>query len=100
MDAMPMRFAEKRARCVRGTSPYMLAAFRALPIDDRRRARALVFRRGYPLHKVMEIPPKWWGAHLLYGYEYRRPWSGLKSCIVVVVWFLVVLYVFSYFWGL
>ena len=93
-----MRFAVKTARCAQNTSPGLLTAFRALPIHDRRRVRALVFRRGYPLHKAMDIPPVWLDSHLRYGYQYHRPWSAVKSCVVVMTVFLLVFAAFSIFW--
>ena len=95
-----MRFAVKTVRCAQNTSPDLLAAFRALPIYDRRRVRALVFRRGYPLQKAMDIPPVWLDSHLRYGYEYRRPWGLCKSCVVVLITFLLVFAIFSIFWRL
>lgn len=95
-----MTTARKRARSARTTSPGTLIAFRALPTERRRRVRALVYRRGYPLDLAMDIPQDYLMSHILWGYTYRRPWCPLKSFIVVVVVVLIVLAVFSVFWRL
>ena len=95
-----MTTARKRDRSARATSPATLTAFRALPVEHRRRVRALVYRRGYRLDLVMDLPPDYLMSHILYGYSYRRPWSPLKSFIVVAVVVLSVFAVFSVFWRL
>lgn len=95
-----MTTARKRVRSARDTSPATLTAFRALPAERRRRVRALVYRRGYPLDLVMGIPPEYLMSHILWGYTYRRPWRPLKSFVVVLVVVLIVFAVFSVFWRL
>lgn len=95
-----MTTARKRDRFARATSPATLTAFRALPVEHRRRVRALVYRRGYRLDLAMDIPPNYLMSHILWGYTYRRPWRPLKSFIVVVVVLLIVLAAFSVFWRL
>ena len=95
-----MTTARKRARSARITSPATLTAYRALPVEHRRRVRALVYRRGYRLDRAMDIPPDYLMSHILWGYTYRRPWHPLKSFIVVVVVVLTVFAVFSVFWRL
>lgn len=95
-----MTTARKMGRSVRTTSPGTLPAFRALPTERRRRVRALVYRRGYPLDVAMDIPTDYLMSHILWGYSYRRPWRPLKSFIVVLVLVLVVFAVFSVFWRL
>lgn len=79
-----MSTAARKARSARDTSPGHLTAFCALPAHDRRRVRALVYRRGYPLHKAMEVPPAWADSHLRYGYDYPRPWGALRTVLLVV----------------
>ena len=98
MDVTPMNCARKRVRHVRATSPGTLSAFRALPVEHRRRVRVLVYRRGYSLERAMDIPTEWLMDHILYGYTYRRPWTPFKSFVVVTVVVLIVLSVFSLFW--
>lgn len=95
-----MTTARKRDRFARGTSSATLTAFRALPVEHRRRVRALVYRRGYSLARAMDIPSDYLMSHILYGYSYRRPWRPYKSFIVVVVVLLIVFAAFSVFWRL
>ena len=100
MGVMLMTIVRKRARSVRVTSPETLTAFRALPVENRRRVRVLVYRRGYTLDRAMDIPSEWLMAHILYGYTYRRSWTPCKSLFVVLVVVLIVFVVFSVFWRL
>ena len=93
-----MSIAGRRGRSVRAISPGTLTAWRALPTERRRRVRALVYRRGYTLERAMDISPAWLDAHILYGYQYRRPWHPLKSLLVVLFTVLLTFAVFSVFW--
>lgn len=97
---MLMSIAGKRGRSAKATRSYTLTAFRALPAERRRRVRALVFRRGYTLERAMDIPSVWLESHILYGYQYRRPWHPLKSLLVVLLTVLLTFAIFSVFWGL